>query len=77
MANLETESTAPRGISYPRPRSALHTTKTARELKGMRSIRRWGLDRWERLTEAQRIAMARAGRLFPRHPHDVPGNPKG
>ena len=74
MADQETESTAPRGISHPRPRSALRTTKTAQELKGMRSMRHWGLDKWERLAEAQRIAMARARRLFPRHPHDVPGD---
>lgn len=74
MADRETESTAPGGISYPRPRSALRTTKTAQELKGVRSIRRLSMGKWERLAEAQRIAVARTRRLFPRHPHDVPGD---
>jgi hypothetical protein len=46
-------------------------TKTAQELKGMRSIRRLGRDAWERLAEMQRIALARARRLFPRHPSDA------
>ena len=54
-----------------RPRSGLRTAVTAAELKGMRSIRRLGRDRWEQLSEAQRIAMARARRRSPRDPDDV------
>lgn len=51
----------------PYPRSALRTTPTAQELKGMRSIRRPGRDTWEqRLAEAHRIALARARRLYKR-----------
>jgi len=71
MSDLESKPTAPKATAYSKPRSALHTTKTAQELKGMRSIRRLGRDAWERLAEAQRIALARARRLFPRNPRDA------
>ena len=76
MSEQEPKPTAPEATPHPRPRSALHTTKTAQELKGMRSIRRWGQDKWERLAEAKRIALARARRLFPRNPRDVSGDPE-
>jgi hypothetical protein len=65
------EPKLPKSTPYPKPRSALRTAKTAQELKGMRSIRRLGRDAWERLAEAQRIALARARRLFPRNPSDA------
>ena len=71
MSDQEVKPVAPKATPYPKPRSALRTTVTAQELKGMRSIRRLGRDAWERLAEAQRIALARARRLFPREPHDA------
>jgi len=71
MSEQEIKPVAPPATSYPRPRSALRTTATSQELKGMRSIRRLGRDAWERLAEAQRIALARARRRFPRHPSDA------
>lgn len=58
-------------IPARRPRSALRTTVTSAEIKGMRGIRRLGRDAWERLAEAQRIGLARARRRFPRDPRDV------
>jgi hypothetical protein len=70
MADRRTAFAARHGICHPCPRSALRTTKTAQELHGMRSLRRWDLSQWERLAEAQRIAVARARRLFPRAPRD-------
>jgi hypothetical protein len=54
-----------------RPRSALRTVVAAPEIKGMRSIPRWGRDQWEPLSEEQRIAIARARRLQPREPNDA------
>jgi hypothetical protein len=65
------KSTANSFAKYPKPRSALHTSVTAAEIKGMRSIRRLGRDAWEALAEAQRMAVARARRLFPRTPTDA------
>jgi len=72
MSDQEPKPVAPKATPHAKPRSALRTTVTAQELKGMRSIRRLGRDAWwERLAEAQRIALARARRLFPREPRDV------
>ena len=71
MFDQEEKPIVPHSTPYPRPRSALRTTVTSQELKGMRSIRRLGRDAWERLAEAQRIALARARRLFPREPRDA------
>lgn len=71
MSDQETKSVAPKATPHVKPRSALRTTVTAQEIKGMRSIRRLGRDAWERLAEAQRIALARARRLFPREPRDA------
>jgi hypothetical protein len=71
MSDQETKPVAPKATPHAKPRSALRTTVTAQELKGMRSIRRLGRDAWERLAEAQRIALARARRLFPREPRDA------
>ena len=71
MSDQEVQPVAPKATPHARPRSALRTTVTAQELKGMRSLRRLGRDAWERLAEAQRIALARARRLFPREPRDA------
>jgi len=71
MSNQETKPVTPKTTPYPKPRSALRTSVTAQEIKGMRSIRRLGRDAWERLAEAQRIALARARRMFPRNPRDA------
>ncbi|PKO21422.1 MAG: hypothetical protein CVU38_14740 [Chloroflexi bacterium HGW-Chloroflexi-1] len=70
MSDQEVKPVAPKTTPHSRPRSALRTTVTSQEIKGMRSIRRLGRDTWERLSEAQRIALARARRLFPQ-PHDA------
>ncbi len=77
MAIRKTAPNTPQRTARLQPRSALRTAKTAQELMGMRSIRRWGLDKWEGLAETQRIAMARVRRLFPRHPRDVAGKAEG
>lgn len=71
MSDQEPKPVAPQATPHAKPRSALRTTVTAQEIKGMRSIRRLGRDAWERLAEAQRIALARARRLFPREPRDA------
>ena len=71
MSDQEVKPTAPKATPHAKPRSALRTTVTSQELKGMRSIRRLGRDAWERLAEAQRIAVARARRLVPREPRDA------
>ena len=71
MSDQEVKPVAPQATPHGKPRSALRTTVTAQEIKGMRSIRRLGRDAWERLAEAQRIALARARRLFPREPRDA------
>jgi hypothetical protein len=71
MSDQPIKPAATPATHYSRPRSALRTTATSQELKGMRSIRRLGRDAWERLAEAQRIALARARRLFPREPRDA------
>jgi hypothetical protein len=71
MSDQEVKPVAPKATPYSKPRSALRTTVTAQEIKGMRSIRRLGRDAWERLAEAQRIALARARRIFPREPRDA------
>jgi len=71
MSDPEVKSVAPKATPHVKPRSALRTTVTSQELKGMRSIRRLGRDAWERLAEAQRIAVARARRLVPREPRDA------
>lgn len=71
MSDSDVKPVAPKTTPHAKPRSALRTTVTSQELKGMRSIRRLGRDAWERLAEAQRIALARARRLFPREPRDA------
>ena len=71
MSDSDAKPTVPKATPYPKPRSALRTSVTAPEIKGMRSIRRLGRDAWEALAEAQRMAVARARRLFPRAPRDV------
>lgn len=71
MSDQEGKPVAPQATPHPRPRSALRTVVTSQELRGMRSIRRLGRDAWERLAEAQRIALARARRLIPRDPSDA------
>jgi len=71
MSDQEVKPPAPKATPHVKPRSALRTSVTSQELKGMRSIRRLGRDTWERLAEAQRIAVARARRLVPREPRDA------
>ncbi len=43
--------------------SSLRTLKGMEETKGMRSIRRFGRDRWEANAEGRRMMLARARRL--------------
>jgi hypothetical protein len=71
MSDQDAKPVIPKSTKYIKPRSALRTSVSASEIKGMRSIRRLGRDAWEALAEAQRIAAARAHRLFPRSPRDV------
>ena len=49
-------------VPAARPLSALRLSRGAQELKGMRSLRRWGRQAWESLVEAQRLAVARCRR---------------
>lgn len=71
MSERYVKSSARPEIGPRRPRSALRTVVTGQEIKGMRSIRRLGRHPWERPAEAQRIALARARRRFPREPRDA------
>ncbi len=47
----------------PGSQSSVHTVKGMSEVKGMRSVRRYGRDQWESGAESRRMMLARARRL--------------
>jgi len=66
--SLNTARQRPRVDRAPGSHSSLRTVKRMDEVKGMRSIRRWGQDEWERAVDEQRQARARSRRLSRRQP---------
>lgn len=71
---IRTHGRAVRAVKAPGSRSSLRTVKGMDELKGMRSVRRQGRDRWEQRSEERRALLAynrRMRRLDPRRGESV------